>query len=153
MVDLELGLYHACCPQSYSQNICLCGHVNWRSDAGHVLKETTKCERGEGGKAGERKRGVKKVKCRGEKWWEREKRENLMTCRKTWHQKRINIRYHLQVCRLKHCVCCARVAEGAVCAVIRLKPQEAQHLIMMNIHILVYHNNTLRLGFQTQISY
>lgn len=42
VVHFELGLYHACRPQSYSQNIRLCGHVIWRSDASHVLKETTK---------------------------------------------------------------------------------------------------------------
>lgn len=48
MVDFELGLYHACGPQSYSQNVRLCGHVIWRRDAGQVLKETTGQRRGGG---------------------------------------------------------------------------------------------------------
>lgn len=64
MVDFELGLYHACRPQSYSQNVCLCGHVIWRRDAGDVLKETTKRGRGGGGRERE-------VKDRGDRQRER----------------------------------------------------------------------------------
>lgn len=40
VVDFKLRLYHACRPQSHSKDICLCGHVVWRSDAAHVFKET-----------------------------------------------------------------------------------------------------------------
>lgn len=42
VVDFELGLYDARCPQSHSQDVRLRGHVIWRCDAGHVLEETTK---------------------------------------------------------------------------------------------------------------
>lgn len=75
MVDFELGLYHAGRPQSYSQNVCLCGHVIWRRDAGQVLKKTTK--RGRGGRE-------RKVKNRREiSGGKRERKENVITCRQT----------------------------------------------------------------------
>lgn len=71
VVDFELGLYHACRPQSHSQNVHLCWHVVCRSDASHVLKETAK--RGNGGE--DRKKGVKKVNGRGEARGKQEKKK------------------------------------------------------------------------------
>lgn len=47
----------------------------------------------------------------------------------------------------------ARAGWWVECAVIRPRPQGAQQLIAMNIHMAVYHNDTLGLRFQTQISY
>lgn len=155
MVDFELGLYHACCPQSYSQNICLRGHVIWRSDAGHVLKETTEWGRG----GGERKRGTKRRKAEEKRRAKREE-ENFNKLKTNFRSKENKISYQLRVCQLVHCVCvCVCVyhghascqAVGRVCSD-KLEPQGAQRLIMMNIHTVVYHNNTLRLSFQTQIN-
>lgn len=102
VIHFELGLYHASRPQSYSQNIRLCGHVIWRRDAGHVLKETAKWGRG----GEERKRGAKRWQAE-EKWGEKKTgNKNLISCRETWDQKRIN---QVSVTSVSVCVCvCAR---------------------------------------------
>lgn len=58
-------------------------------------------------------------------------------------------------CLVHVCVCVCGVATSCQVerAVITLQAQGAQRLISMNIHTVVYHNNTPRLSFQTQISY
>lgn len=48
--DFELGLDHTSRPQSYAQNVHLCGDVLRGSDAAHVLKETEKPKRERGEK-------------------------------------------------------------------------------------------------------
>lgn len=50
VLDFELGLDHTGRPQSDSQNVHLCGDILRRSDAAHVLKETEKSKRKEGGR-------------------------------------------------------------------------------------------------------
>ncbi len=94
MVDFELGLYHACRPQSYSQNICLCGHVIWRRDAGHVVKETMKRGRG-GGRERETRvqKGERQRRNVGEKKREEGKFNNLKI---NLRSKENKIRYQLR---------------------------------------------------------
>lgn len=85
VVDFELGLYHACRPQSYSKDICLCGHVLRRHDAAHVLKETGKG----GGRRRRQREGCKKVKEPGETRGRRKRAAGkLITWKQTWDQKK-----------------------------------------------------------------
>lgn len=80
------------------------------------------------------------------------KKKDLMSCRQTGDQKRVKSGISCGCVDLYIvCVCVCIVAVSAArqwvgSAAIRLEPQEAQRLITMNIHTMVYHNNTLRLS-------
>lgn len=103
----------------------------------------------------------KKVKDRGGVGGTRKREEGKFNNLQTNLRSKEKIRYQLQLCNCERecvCVCHDRVScqvAGRVCSDKAGAPggTAAHHYEYLNIHTMVYHNNTLRLSFQTQISY